>query len=141
MHDARATKTCPMLSLSREVAKPQLLTEGEKSDVLQNLRFFSPSVTSRQVSAPPSVGCADISLRRRESSPREKPFSCARSVPPQERGFLLPRVGSFHTRGFSRQLGRLLFCTFCLKKIFQKFLHEFFLNLWYDVCVVKLPRE
>ena len=43
----------PWLPLTREVAKPQVLTEGEKSDVLQNLRFFSPSVS-----------CADSSLVR-----------------------------------------------------------------------------
>ena len=31
------------LPLTGEVAKPQVLTEGEKTDVLQNLRFFSLS--------------------------------------------------------------------------------------------------
>ena len=31
------------LPLTREVAKTQVLTEGEKTDVLQNLRFFSLS--------------------------------------------------------------------------------------------------
>ena len=48
----------------------------------------------RQRSTPPSVGFADISLRWRESSPREKPFSSL-SVLPQGRGLLLPCYGHY----------------------------------------------
>ena len=64
-----------------------------KGDRLRWMRWmYLPliSLLRRQRSTPPSVGFADISLRWRESSPREKPFSSL-SVLPQGRGLLLPR--------------------------------------------------
>ena len=50
----------------------------------------------RQLSAPPSVGFADISLRRRESSPEGEAFLCVLSVSPQGMGLLLPHRGHCH---------------------------------------------
>ena len=72
-----------MLPPSGEVASSAsrwgncLSLEGKVANAVGRMRWtYLPliSLLRRQLSAPPSVGCADISLRRRESSPRGKPF-------------------------------------------------------------------
>ena len=72
-----------MLPPSGEVASSAsrwgncLPLEGKVANAMGRMRWtYLPliSLLRRQLSAPPSVGCADISLRRRKSSPRGKPF-------------------------------------------------------------------